>query len=162
MRALNGDVSPETDEYGVTSFVYRQRWPFHPNRLAKSLGAVWPGVLRSKGFFWVATRPDIQAMWSQAGLSVQLEPMSLWYAAMPEDTWDLESEEDRTDLLSRWDAGVGDRRTDLVFIGIDMDEVKIRARLDRCVLTPKEFAAGMDAWAQYRDPLPPWEMSCEV
>lgn len=158
VRALNGDVVPETEEYGVTSFVYRERKPFHPKRLAKSLGSAWPGVLRSKGFFWVATRPDTQAMWSQAGLSLQLEPQSLWYAAMPREDWDLDSEAELEELLSGWDPTVGDRRTDLVFIGIDMNESEIRARLDKCLLTERELLRGFDAWLTFPDPLPPWDL----
>jgi len=162
VRELNGQHMPETEEYGISSFVYRQRWPFHPKRLARELGNAWPGVLRSKGFFWLATRPDIQAMWSQAGLSVALEPMSPWFAAMPEAEWEFETDVDRDDLLARWDPALGDRQIELVFIGIDMDEAAIRARLDRCVLTPKEFAQGMDRWTRYPDPLPEWDMACEL
>ena len=123
VQALNGEQAPETEEYGITSFVYRHRWPFHPERLAEELTTEWPGVLRSKGFLWLATRPGVQAMWSQAGLSVVLEPLATWFAAMPEDEWEFESEEDREQLEARWDPIVGDRQVELVFIGIDMDEV---------------------------------------
>lgn len=161
-QALNGDPTPETEEYGITSFVYRHRWPFHPERLAAELGESWAGVLRSKGFFWLATRPDVQAMWSQAGLSVMLEPLAPWFAATPEDEWDLESDEEREDLVSRWDPLLGDRQTELVFIGIDMDEADIRQRLDRCVLTGAEFEAGFEAWELYDDPLPEWDLSCDL
>jgi G3E family GTPase len=162
VRELNGQHTPETEEYGISSFVYRHRWPFHPKRLARELGHAWPGVLRSKGFFWLATRPDIQAMWSQAGLSVALEPLGLWFAAMPEEEWEFETDVDRDDLIARWDPLVGDRQIELVFIGIDMDEAAIRARLDRCVLTPKEFEQGFDRWARMPDPLPEWDMACEL
>jgi G3E family GTPase len=162
VRELNGQHTPETEEYGISSFVYRHRWPFHPKRLARELGLAWPGVLRSKGFFWLATRPDIQAMWSQAGLSVALEPVSPWFAAMPEDEWEFESDVDRADLVARWDPLVGDRQIEIVFIGIDMDEAAIRARLDRCVLTPEEFERGMDGWARFPDPLPEWDMACDL
>ncbi len=161
-QVLNGEPTPETEEYGITSFVYRHRWPFHPKRLARELGAAWPGVLRSKGFFWLASRPDVQAMWSQAGLSVMLEPLSLWHAATPEDEWDLESEEERAELESRWDPVVGDRQTEIVFIGIDMDEADIRRRLDACVLTGREFEKGPEKWARLRDPLPAWDLSYDL
>ncbi len=162
VTALNDEPTPETEEYGITSFVYRHRWPFHPQRLADELGAAWPGVLRSKGFLWLATRPDVQALWSQAGLSVMLEPLAPWYAATPEDEWELESDEERADLESRWDPVVGDRQTELVFIGVDMDEAAIRERLDRCIVTGKEFEKGPRKWARFRDPLPEWDMSCEL
>ena len=137
--------TPETEEYGITSFVYRHRWPFHPERLATELSQEWPGVLRSKGFFWLASRPDVQAMWSQAGLSVMLEPLAAWYAAMPEEEWEFETE-DRIAFDERWDPIVGDRQTEIVFIGIDMDEDQIRHRLDDCVLTGREFEKGPQKW----------------
>jgi len=161
-QVLNGEPTPETEEYGITSFVYRHRWPFHPKRLARELGAAWPGVLRSKGFFWLASRPDVQAMWSQAGLSLVLEPLALWYAATPEDEWELENPEERAELESRWDPVVGDRQTEIVFIGIDMDEANIRQRLDACVLTGREFEKGPNKWVSYRDPLPEWDLSCDL
>ena len=157
VQELNGQFHrPETEEYGIASFVYRHRWPFHPKRLASALRHVWPGVMRSKGFFWLATRPDFQGLWSQAGLSIQLEPVALWFAATPEAEWELETQEDRQDLMRRWDPLLGDRQIELVFIGIDMDEVDIRQRLDACVLTPAEFAEGFDRWARFKDPLPEW------
>ena len=161
-QVLNGEPTPEAEEFGITSFVYRHRWPFHPKRLASELAATWPGVLRSKGFFWLASRPDVQALWSQAGLSVTLEPLSFWYAATPEEEWDLESDEDREDLESRWDPVVGDRQTEIVFIGIEMDEADIRRRLDACVLTGREFEKGPEKWVRFRDPLPDWHLSCEL
>ncbi|MCY4272534.1 MAG: GTP-binding protein [bacterium] len=161
-QILNGEPTPETEEYGITSFVYRHRWPFHPKRLARELGAAWPGVLRSKGFFWLASRPDVQAMWSQAGLSVTLEPLSLWHAATPEEEWDLESDEERAELESLWDPLVGDRQIEIVFIGIDMDEADIRRRLDACVLTGREFEKGPEKWVRYRDPLPAWELAYDL
>jgi G3E family GTPase len=162
VRELNGEHTPETEEYGIASFVYRHRWPFHAGRLAEALGEPWDGVLRSKGFFWLASRPDVQAMWSQAGLSVSLEPMASWYAAMPEDEWEFESDDDRDELQARWDPLLGDRETELVFIGIKMDEAAIRARLDACVLTPEEFERGLDAWLTLDDPLPEWDLSCDL
>ncbi len=153
--ALSDDRAPETDEYGIGSFVYRSRWPFHPGRLAAALGEEWPGVLRSKGFFWVATRPDVQALWSQAGPAVTLEPVAPWYASLPEDEWDLDPDE-RADLAARWDPLVGDRAIELVVIGVDLDEPALRRRLDRCLLTAEEIEAGPDAWARFPDPLPSW------
>ncbi|MEM7142503.1 MAG: GTP-binding protein [Actinomycetota bacterium] len=161
-KALNDEVIPETDEYGISSFVYRHRWPFHPKRLAKELEGDWSGVLRSKGFFWLATRPDVQAMWSQSGLSVMLEPLAPWFAATPEDEWGLESDEERAHLMERWDPLLGDRETEIVFIGIDMDEIDIRRRLDACVLRGREFEKGPARWARYRDPLPAWDLSCDL
>ena len=161
VRELNGDHVPETEEFGISSFVYRHRWPFHPARLADALDDAWPGVLRSKGFFWLATRPDAQGLWSQAGLSIQLEPLAMWMAALPENEWDLDPAE-LADLHSRWDPLLGDRQNELVFIGIDMDEIALRARLDACVLTPAEFEQGLHAWSTLPDPLPEWDAACDL
>ncbi len=162
VQILNEEITPETEEYGITSFVYRHRWPFHPKRLARQFNKKWPGVLRSKGFFWLASRPDIQAMWSHAGLSVMLEPLALWYASTPEDEWDLETDAERAELEARWDPLLGDRQTEIVFIGIDMDEAAIRSRLDACILTGQEFEKGPEKWSKFRDPLPEWDMSCDL
>ena len=161
-QILNDEVTPETEEYGITSFVYRHRWPFHPKRLSRELNEAWPGVLRSKGFFWVASRPDMQAMWSHAGLSVMLEPLAPWYVSTPEDEWDLETDEERAELMERWDPLLGDRQTEIVFIGIDMDEDAIRRRLDACILTVREFEKGPEKWLKFRDPLPEWDLSCDL
>ena len=161
-QILNDEVTPETEEYGITSFVYRHRWPFHPKRLSRELNEAWPGVLRSKGFFWIASRPDMQAMWSHAGLSVMLEPLAPWYVSTPEDEWDLETDEERVELMERWDPLLGDRQTEIVFIGIDMDEDAIRRRLDACILTGREFEKGPEKWLKFRDPLPEWDLSCDL
>ncbi len=161
-QILNDEVTPETEEYGITSFVYRHRWPFHPKRLSRELNEAWPGVLRSKGFFWIASRPDMQAMWSHAGLSVMLEPLAPWYVSTPEDEWDLETDEERAELMERWDPLLGDRQTEIVFIGIDMDEDAIRSRLDACILTGREFEKGPEKWLKFRDPLPEWDLSCDL
>ena len=88
---------------------------------------------------------------------VSLEPASPWFAAQPKEEWFLDPEELEY-LEQRWDPLVGDRMTELVFIGIDMDESKIRSALDRCVLTSDEIAEGFDAWAEHTDPLPPWDL----
>jgi len=162
VQALNGEQAPETEEYGISSFVYRHRWPFHPGRLAEALASDWPGVLRSKGFFWLATRSDIQGLWSQAGLGVSLEPMAHWYAAVDEARWSFEEPEDEADLRARWDPLLGDRHIELVFIGIDIDIAALRARLDGAIVTAEEFAAGFAGWATLDDPLPAWMELCPL
>jgi G3E family GTPase len=162
VQALNGSVESEVDEYGIGSFVYRHRWPFHPQRLAEALESEWPGVLRSKGLFWIATRPETQALWSHAGLSVSLEPVAPWFAALDPADWELVDDDDRSALDDIWDPLLGDRRTELVFIGIEMDEPEIRRILDACVLTDEEFAGGFESWSKFEDLLPPWDLSCDL
>jgi G3E family GTPase len=155
-QALNGEHVPESEEFGITNFVYRSRWPFHPDRLHTLLTeSAWDGVLRSKGFFWLATRPDVQAIWHHAGASIALEPSASWMAAIPRDEWELDPEE-LSDLQDRWDPLLGDRTIELVFIGVDMDHEAITASLNACVLAGEEIELGMAGWADLPDPLPVW------
>lgn len=162
VQALNGPGESEVDEYGIGTFVYRHQWPFHPQRLAAALGSGWDGVLRSKGFFWLATRPGIQALWSHAGVSVQIEPLAPWYASLAREDWEFEDPEDRVAMEATWDPLLGDRRIEVVFIGVGMDEAAIRSSLDDCILTADEFAAGFEGWAAMPDPLPQWDLSCDT
>jgi G3E family GTPase len=142
--------TPETDEYGISSFVYRGRRPFHPERFGEWL-AQWPEeVVRAKGFFWLATRNDFAMTLSQAGPSIEVGVAGYWTAALPE--------EDRLALLAEdpewaasWDPEHGDRITELVFIGIDLDQEAIEKQLDACLLTDKEYASD---WSRLPDPLP--------
>jgi G3E family GTPase len=159
VKELNGEHLPETEAYGVGSFTYRAVRPFHPGRLAAAVEAGFEGVLRSKGFFWLATRPDVQGLWSQAGGAITLEPASYWFAVVPEAEWELD-DEDRADLADRWDPLFGDRAQELVFIGIDLDEPAIRERLDACLVTDGELIDGWESWATFEDPFPTWDLSC--
>jgi len=160
VQALNGTAPPETEEFGISSFVHRSNRPFHPERLLDSLDEPWPGVLRSKGFCWLASRPFIMGLWSQAGGSLGLEPVGPWLADTPEEDWDLEPE-DLIAVREVWDPLVGDRRQELVFIGVEMDRVDITARLASIELTDEEWIAGPEAWLQYVDPLPDWDLDEE-
>ena len=159
---LNEPVVSETEEYGISHFVYRSLWPFHPERLFDTLMSdQWSGVLRSKGFFWMSSRPETQALWQQAGSAVSFEPAAAWLAATPRDEWDLEPAE-IADIEERWDPLLGDRATELVFIGIDMDTDAICKSLDACVLNEEEIAEGFDGWVRHEDPLPPWEITDDI
>ena len=155
---LSGDRLPETEEYGISSFVYRARRPFHPQRLIARFAAEWPGVLRSKGFFWLATRMHTAGSWSLAGTSFELGPAGDWWAATPREEWP-ESAEELAEVERDFEGPWGDRRQELVLIGIDMDEASLRAQLDRCLLSDEELAEGPEAWARYTDPFPSWEPS---
>ena len=152
-----GGRPSEADEYGVTSMVYRSRRPFHPKRLIALLEDGLDGVIRSKGFMWVATRNDIMALWSQAGASIQFEPLGPWLAATPLDDWDLD-ETERCAVDAIWDPVVGDRRQELVLIGVGIDQDRITAQLDAAVLSDREMAKGPKRWARMSDPLPEWNL----
>ncbi|WIA17110.1 hypothetical protein OEZ85_014005 [Tetradesmus obliquus] len=143
----------EAEKYGISSFVYFAQRPFHPQRLLDSaLSQTWHGVLRSKGFFWLATRHDVMGLWQSAGGAWQGEPSALWNAARPD------AFAEAAVSGGHWHAQWGDRCQELVWIGIDMDEAALRAMLDGCLLTDEEMALGPAGWLQQlQDPLPPWE-----
>ncbi|CAN98416.1 CobW/P47K family probable [Sorangium cellulosum So ce56] len=160
MRELRGEHVPETEAYGIESFVYRAERPMHPERLWAFLhgAAAWDGVLRSKGFFWLATRMDITGAWSQAGGAASFEAAGLWYAALPEPE-EERPEDDRP--CAAWHPVWGDRRQEIVFIGVDMVREELTRGLDACLLTPDEVAAGPAAWSRFQDPFPAWEDASE-
>ncbi len=150
-----GGRRSESDEYGVTSFVWRRDRPLHPERLLEVIEEGLAGVVRSKGFLWIATRHDQMALLSHAGQQVELEPVGYWLAALPEAEWDLDPEE--LDAVRReWHPEWGDRRQELVLIGTGLDDVDLAARLDRALLRDDELAIGPDGWALFDDPLPDW------
>ncbi|WP_114985794.1 GTP-binding protein [Cyclonatronum proteinivorum] len=141
---LEKEHTPETDEYGISSFVYRARHPFHPERFLNFATRAFPqAVLRSKGLFWLASRPEQALNFSQAGGSVRADRAGSWWASYPE-TQRIQSSaylENRALIESRWDDVFGDRLNELVFIGIGMDEHEIRRGLDSCLASPEEYQA---------------------
>lgn len=157
LKEIRGEHTPETQEYNIRSFVYRARRPFHPTRLSAFVETRWQGVLRSKGFVWLATRSDWVGIWSQAGATCSLEPGGRWWVTVPQEDWP--EEKDACDTILRdFDPTWGDRRQELVLIGIDMDQAGLRANLDRCLLTDKEMSRGPSGWKRLKDPLPQWEV----
>ena len=157
---LRDDGASEVEEYGVSSFVYRARRPFHPQRFFDRLNQDWDGVLRSKGFFWLANRLDKIGVWSQAGRVARLDFGGFWWAAVPRENWP-QNEVFESEIEKKWDAEVGDCRQELVFIGIGMDEIAIYDSLQECLLTDEEFAEGIDAWLELPDPFPQWNMTVD-
>ncbi|HEY8945776.1 MAG TPA: zinc metallochaperone GTPase ZigA [Polyangiaceae bacterium] len=158
LKELRGEHMPESLEYGISSFVYRSRTPFHPGRLWSFLQdtEAWQGVLRSKGFLWLASRMNLTGLWSQAGATASCEPAGIWYAALPRAEWP-EDEEAHRQLEADWQEPWGDRRQELVFIGVDLDESALRTRLDAALLSPEEIALGPEHWTKFEDPFAPWQ-----
>ena len=155
IRELQGEHTPETEEYGISSFVYRTPRPFDAERLWNLLHGedVWEGVLRSKGFFWVAADHRVAYEWAQAGGVSDVQPTGMWWAAVPRENWEFEGDE-RPDLQPGWDPRFGDRSQQLVFIGQQMNESAIRAALNACLLDERLAAADSQAWAQLPNPFP--------
>jgi len=143
---------PETEEYGIKSFVYTARKPFSPAALYNFLRQPWAGVVRAKGFFWLSTRPDFVGEISQAGAFVRHQGIGKWWAAIPKERWPQGDPAFDAAIEKYWlDLPIGDRRQEIVFIGIDMDESDLQARLDACIIN--DNAQNLE-WAD--DPFPKW------
>jgi G3E family GTPase len=148
------DHMPETEEYGVTHFTYRARRPFDPAAIHGVLNGDLPGVIRAKGHFWLASRPDIVAEFSLAGALSGVTPLGTWWAAVPRDRWP-DNQAARDYAAQHWVEPWGDRRQELVFIGAGMDEAALRAALDACLIG--DAATGIDTdWSRLSDPFPVW------
>nr|WP_249732110.1 zinc metallochaperone GTPase ZigA [Roseococcus sp. SDR] len=154
-KALFGEHLPESEEFGVTSFVWRARRPVHPARFKALIEGDLPGVVRAKGFFWLATRPAWVGEWQLAGRMGRHQGAGFWWAAIEEQRWP-EDPAWRQMIRDLWVEPSGDRRQEIVFIGIGMDEAKLRAELDATLLTNEEWRAGARAHARLPDPFPAW------
>jgi len=159
IRELQGEHTPETEEYGISSFTYKTSMPFDGKKINTFFEdkSNWNGVLRSKGFFWVAADHRIAYEWAQAGGVNAVRPVGFWWSAMPQDNWQM-PEEQRPDNQPDWHENFGDRKQLLVFIGQEMDEEKIRAGLDACLLEESVANSGMNSWPEFENPFPTIEM----
>ncbi|GGW38472.1 cobalamin synthesis protein CobW [Gemmobacter lanyuensis] len=146
--------TPETEEYGITSFVYRARKPFDPMRLHAVLNGDLPGVIRAKGHFWLASRPEWVAEFSLAGSMSTVAPLGRWWASVPRDRWPRDPES-LQQVMEKWTDLWGDRRQELVFIGAGLDQDGIRADLDAALVLEADFTP--DAWRDLPDPFPRWD-----
>ncbi len=158
LQVPRGEESKETEEYGISSFVYRARRPFHPQRFYDFWFEIGDTstIVRSKGYFWLASRHTLAGYWSQAGQVISADPAGQWWAETPQDDWPLEDPEMISEIRANWDNQVGDRRQELVIIGQDLNEETIRRELDACLLTDDELAASKAKWEQFVDPFEPW------
>ncbi|MCE0745288.1 GTP-binding protein [Acetobacter sicerae] len=148
---------PETEEYGIHTFVWRARRPLVPERFKAFIDSMWPGVIRAKGHFWLATRPEWVGELGQAGALVRTQALGRWWVTIPRDHWP-DSDEWRDHVFSKWDPVYGDRRQEIVFIGTsEMDETAITAALNAC-LAPDLKADRFDPllFAHLPDPFPVW------
>ncbi|PCF36503.1 GTP-binding protein [Staphylococcus delphini] len=145
--------TPETEEYGISSFVYRRRLPFHAERFNAFLENMSESIVRAKGIAWLAQYNDVACLVSQAGTAVDIHPVTFWVASMPKAERAAILQE-RPDVRADWDPEYGDRHTQLVIIGIDLDEAAITTELDECLLNSQEIDAD---WSQLSDPYG-WEI----
>lgn len=148
------DHVPETKEYGVASFIYRARRPFVPQKIHDVLNSDMPGVIRAKGHFWIATRPDWVAEFSLAGALSSVKPIGTWWATIPSEHRP-EHESAKAYIKEHWQEPWGDRRQEIVFIGIGIDWLALKARLDSA-LCPVAMAADPENLPNLPDPFPGW------
>jgi G3E family GTPase len=157
LQELRGEHVPETQEYGIASTVYRARRPFHPQRFFSFIDRPWVNgkLLRSKGFFWLASKHMDAGSWSQAGGLMRHGFAGRWWRFVPKTQWP-QDEESTTGIMENWTASTGDCRQELVFIGQTIDFVHLTAELDDCLLTDDEMALGVEGWQRLPDPFGPW------
>ncbi|MDZ4282951.1 MAG: GTP-binding protein [Hydrogenophaga sp.] len=162
VQELEGKHTPETEAYGLHSFVYRAREPFHPQRLHDFLQHPITGLIRSKGYFWLASRPEWVGSLSGAGKLMNIEPVGMWWAASPRSRWPQDAAL-RREIEAKWQEPFGDRHQELVFIGDKhLDEAAVRKALDACRLNFTETRKGMKGWRELRDPFPQWSRTAEA
>lgn len=156
LKELRGEHVPETEEYGIKSFVYGNRRPMHPKRIYDWLDSEKEGLVRAKGFVWLASKMDWVLLYSQAGFLSSYKPEGYWWASIREE--DIPDDPDVLENLKQhWLEPWGDRRQEIVLIGRDMNEKKIRASLDKCLLTDEEYKKGPKFWETLEDPFPNWD-----
>ncbi|MGO1659646.1 MAG: zinc metallochaperone GTPase ZigA [Marinobacter sp.] len=158
LKEMRGEHIPETEEYGISSFVYRARRPFHPEKFYEFLHQPVSGgkLIRSKGYFWLATRPEFAGNWNQAGGIARYGFAGMFWKAVPESNWP-EDPEYRKAIMESWVEPFGDMRQELVFIGQNLDQTSITRQLDDCLLDEEQVQAGKSLWQTLNDPFPAWE-----
>ncbi|KXO77006.1 hypothetical protein AYL20_09605 [Acinetobacter venetianus] len=155
LKELRGEHTPETEEYGIQSFVYRARRPFHPQRFFDFINSEWKGVIRSKGFFWLASEPEFAGSWSQAGAMARHGVAGYWWAAVPDEHWP-EDPQSREAIQKNWNDQTGDARQEIVLIGMEMDQEDLIRRFDACLLDDNEMLLDVETWQNFENPFHGW------
>jgi len=160
LKEMRGEHVPETEEYGISSFVYEARRPFYPEKLHKLLHNTekFGKLIRSKGFFWLATRPQFAGQWSQAGGIARYGYAGLFWKAVPKKDWP-DDEESLASIKKLWVEPFGDMRQELVFIGQGLDQKAMTKELDECILSEEDVLRGKNYWMTLNDPFPVWDQS---
>lgn len=159
LKEIRGEHIPESEEYGISSFVYHSRKPFHPKKFWDLIysESIWENIIRSKGFFWLASKPEFTGLWSQAGLSCRYEAAGVWWTATPKSEWP-DDEEFIEEITKNFEGEYGDRRQEIVIIGINLNKEEITKKLDSCLLTDDEIKKGQEYWNGLIDPFPVWSL----
>lgn len=155
LKEMRGEHIPETEEYGISSFAYKARKPFYPQKFFdflhnKNLSGK---LIRSKGYFWLATRPQFAGHWSQAGGIARYGFAGMFWKAVPEDQWPLD-QDSLDSIKENWEEPFGDMRQELVFIGQGLDKEQVTKALDACLLSDEDLLQGKNHWSTFKDPFP--------
>ena len=158
LKEMRGEHVPETEEYGISSFTYEARRPFHPNKFYEFLHNTkqYGKLIRSKGFFWLATRPEFAGQWSQAGGIAHYGFAGMFWMSVPRKDWPTD-EEYLESIKKQWVEPFGDMRQELVFIGQGLDKERMINELNNCLLSESEMLKGKSYWKSLSDPFPAWE-----
>ena len=158
LKEMRGEHVPETEEYGISSFSYEARRPFNPEKFYNFLHNTqqYGKLIRSKGYFWLATRPQYAGQWSQAGGIARYGFAGLFWKAVPKKDWPTDVEY-LENIKKTWVEPFGDMRQELVFIGQELQKEKIIAALDDCLLKEEEVLKGRSYWDTLEDPFPAWK-----
>jgi len=158
LKEMRGEHVPETEEFGISSFVYRARKPFNPKKFFDFLHSknLEGKLIRSKGYFWLASRPEFAGQWNQAGGIARYGFAGMFWKAVPKSRWP-EDPEYLASIEKNWVEPFGDMRQELVFIGQGINQQQVIQLLDQCLLTDEELLAGRELWETLTDPFPAWE-----
>ena len=158
LKEMRGEHVPETEEYGIGSFSYEARRPFNPEKFFKFLHGTkqFGKLIRSKGYFWLATRPEYAGQWSQAGGIAHYGFAGMFWKSVPEKDWPTD-EEYLSSIKKLWVEPFGDMRQELVFIGQGLEQKKMVQALDECLLSEEEVLRGRPYWETLNDPFPAWQ-----
>ena len=158
LQEMRGEHVPETEEYGISSFTYEARRPFHPEKFFNFLNSTtqYGKLIRSKGYFWLATRPEFAGQWSQAGGIARYGFAGMFWKAIPESNWPTD-EEYLDSIKEKWVEPFGDMRQELVFIGQKLNQDDMTQALNQCLLSEEEVLRGREYWQTLGDPFPNWE-----
>lgn len=154
---MRGEHVPETEEYGIGSFSYIARRPFHPEKFYQFLHntSAFGKLIRSKGYFWLASRPEFAGQWSQAGGIARYSFAGMFWKSIPKEQWPTD-EDYLESIRKNWVEPFGDMRQELVFIGQGLDQKAMTRALDDCLLSDKDLLKGRDYWSTLSDPFPAW------
>ncbi len=144
------------NSHGISSFSYKARTPFHPERFRDWLESDWDGVIRAKGLFWLASRPEEIGLLQLVGSTLDIVSIGKWWADTPKELWP-DDEELRSQIKSEWDENSGDRKQEIIIIGSEMNEKELRRGFDEALLTQQELDKGMAFWKTQPDDFPVWE-----